>query len=88
MSTRSGADPTAIAEINATTSTLNYERELIDGGYSTLLIDQDNPAGNTLSTDTRTVLATIAGVQASVAMREPQPFTLWTIDGSPRLRVG
>lgn len=70
-----------LAEINTTTDIRNYERELIDSGWATLLVEQDNPAGNTLSTDTCGTLGAIDGVEASVALREPEPFTLWTTAG-------
>ncbi len=60
---------TTIAEINAMTSTRIYERKLIDGGYATLLVEQDNPGESTLSTTTCRILEAINGVSASVSMR-------------------
>ena len=78
---------TAIAEINAMTSTRIYERKLIDGGYATLLVEQDNPGESTLSTTTCRILEAINGVSASVAMRDPESFTLWTADG-PQVSLG
>ena len=75
-----------LAEINSTTDVRNYERELIDTGWATLLVEQDNPAGNTLPTETCGTLAAIEGVAASAAMREPEPFTLWS-GGGPYVPV-
>jgi hypothetical protein len=74
---------TTVTETSATIEVRNYERGLINSGYGTLLIEQDNPLGNSLDSELCDELDEIDGVTAAVGLREPEQWTLWTPGGPP-----